>query len=791
MAPTLDRKSLAIGLAARIILAAAFLVAVWTISTQFKITTDLGIFLPPTTTSSAKILIKQLGKGATSKLLFVSISGADELELREVNKALAARLRSSELFARVLNGENDLNEADRDLIFKYRYLVTPLDVEQAFSVEGLHQALNERLRGLASSTATLEKTFLANDPVGATKQFIDLLLISEGNTGPLRIDNVWMSRDRERALMILEMRVEAFDIEGQDRAIRALREEFNTVNTGSLNILITGPGAFAVEARDNIRSDVRTLSVLAVVFVAAFLFLAFRSTIFFLLVMLPLTLGVIVAIGTVLLVFGSIHGVTLAFGVTLTGVAVDYPIHLVSQIPGRPTGARDHVKKIWPTLRLGVVTTIIAYASLIFSDFRGLTQLGVFTVAGLLTAAAVTRWLLPHVIPKRVATSHGMARIHNRLERAGRWAPHTRIWMILLVILAGAYLVLLDRPLRDDQLDSLSPVPADKRAQDRSLRRDLGMWSGAKLMAIIAPDAESALRTTEELMPVLDEYVEQGTLTDYDAASQYLPSKHLQSRRQSSLPPTPELRQRMSSALEGLPFKSDVFEPFISDIDQMRQLEPATLDTLGGTNLVPLLSPLLFELDGKWVAPILLHGVTDVDRLAALSEKKGEVEIDYLDLKQASNDVMQDALSHVLRLLAWGALLIYLVLVLSFRDVRKPVYILLPIFAAVVVATAILVAFGIKLTIFHLVSLLLIVGLGLDYSLFFSRLADSDDEWETTFKALWVCCVTTTLVFGMLLLSHIPPLQALGLTVSIGAGLCLVFGAVWSSAPPAAKKQAA
>ena len=80
--------------------------------------------------------------------------------------------------------------------------------------------------------------------------------------------------------------------------------------------------------------------------------------------------------------------------------------------------------------------------------------------------------------------------------------------------------------------------------------------------------------------------------------------------------------------------------------------------------------------------------------------------------------------------------------------------------------------------------LLLVVGLGLDYSLFFNRLSHSVEEWTTTFKALWVCCITTVLVFGMLMLSHTPPLQAVGLTVSIGAGLCLVFGAVWSTAVP-------
>ena len=474
---------------------------------------------------------------------------------------------------------------------------------------------------------------------------------------------------------------------------------------------------------------------------------------------------------------------------TLTGVAVDYPIHLVSQMPGAQTKAREHVKRIWPTLRLGVITTVIAYASLIFSDFTGLTQLGVFTVTGLLTAAAVTRWLLPHIIPTRVVMRHGMERPHNFLERLGRRAPKARVWMSLLVILASAYLVLLDRPLRDDRLDSLSPIPEQRRAQDRALRHDLGMWSGAKLIAIIAPDAEAALQASEDLMPILDNYIRQGILDDYDAAAQYLPSMRLQRIRQSALPNEQALRQRLSEALQGLPFRADIFEPFIADIEQIKDLQPVTLDTLQDTNLVPLLSPLLFELEGRWVAPILLHGVSDTNRLTLLSKQQGDVETVYLDLKQESHAMMQTAMSHVLRLLAWGALFIYLVLALNFRDVRKPVYILIPIIAAVIMVTAILVMSGIQLTVFHLVSLLLVVGLGLDYALFFNRLAHSEEEWATTFKALWVCCVTTVLVFSMLLLSYTPPLQAIGLTVSIGAALCLIFGAVWSSSIPKRKKR--
>lgn len=789
MSDTTNPKSFMVGLGARIILMGALLAAVWVISTQFKMTTDMGVFFPSTKTATEKVLVKLIGKGATSKLLFVSISGGDEQALRGVNKALAARLRGSNNFARVLNGEHNINETDRDLIFRYRYLVAPLDVEYAFSVEGLRRALEERLRGLASTTAAFEKSFLVNDPVGASKLFIDQLLASQDDTGPLRIDNVWMSRDRKRSLMILEMQSDVFDVEGQAAAVADLNSGFSSLNNEGLSLAITGPGAFAVETRDTIAADVRLLTVLAIVFVASFLFLAFRSLLFLLLVAAPLVLGVLVAIGSVLIVFGSIHGITLAFGVTLTGVAVDYPIHLISQMPGTQAKAREHVKRIWPTLRLGVMTTTIAYASLIFSDFEGLTQLGVFTVTGLLTAAAVTRWLLPHIMPKRVAVRHGMERSHEVLERFGRQAARARTWMTLLVIFASAYLLLLERPLRDDRLDSLSPIPEERRAADKSLRQDLGMWSGAKLIAIVAGTAESALRASEELMPVLDSYIDAGWLEDFDAATQYLPSRHLQLQRQSLLPAKKALRQRLGEALQGLPFRGDIFEPFLYDVEQTKSIQPVTLDTLRDTNLVPLLSPLLFELDGKWIAPVLLHGVKDGDRVAQLASDDDGVQTIYLDLKRSSNEVMETAMNHVLRLLAWGAVFIYLVLAFNFKDVRKPLYILAPTIASVIVVTAILATIRIQLTVFHLVSLLLVVGLGLDYALFFNRLTHSVEEWATTFKALWVCCVTTVLVFGMLLLSNTPPLQAVGLTVSIGAALCLIFGAVWSSSPPAGKRQ--
>jgi predicted exporter len=249
------------------------------------------------------------------------------------------------------------------------------------------------------------------------------------------------------------------------------------------------------------------------------------------------------------------------------------------------------------------------------------------------------------------------------------------------------------------------------------------------------------------------------------------------------------LRARLDQALAGLPFKAEIFEPFLADVEQARTQAVVTPAALEKTAFASLLRPLLFRSSEQWIATVLLHGVVDPRYLKLVSGPHGGTRTIYLDLKRKSNEIMVRATDRIMRLLGWGALFVYLVLAFSFRDVRKPLYILMPVVSSVVVVTAMLAAVGLRLTVFHMVSLLMVVGLGLDYALFFNRLTHSEEEWATTFKALWVCCATTVLVFGMLMLSHSPPLQAVGLTVSLGAALCLIFGAVWSTAVPPKRRR--
>jgi predicted exporter len=101
-----------------------------------------------------------------------------------------------------------------------------------------------------------------------------------------------------------------------------------------------------------------------------------------------------------------------------------------------------------------------------------------------------------------------------------------------------------------------------------------------------------------------------------------------------------------------------------------------------------------------------------------------------------------------------------------------------PLVVAVVAVCAILTAAGVQLNLFHLVALLLVVGVGSNYSLFFERENLSAGDTRRTLAAVFLCNLSTVIAFGALAFSRSPVLAALGATVALGAFLTLAFAAL-------------
>ncbi len=756
---------------------ALMVVGLWIALVQTPMVTDLSLFLPQDANGGAQQLLDELRTGPGNRVVLIALEGGPAQTLADASRALAARLRGTGRFVRVANGAGALTDQDTRWLFTHRYLLSPSLGPGSFSPDRLREALEDRLRELRAPVSLFDKRWLARDPTG---EMLAVLRAWRPITSPALRHGVWFSAGGTRALLLAEARDGGLDPEQQARMLAEVRQTFAGLHHPGLSMVVSGAGVLAAQSRTIIRREVSRMSIAASLVVVLILLWAYRSVRLLLLSTLPLVTAIVAAVSVTGLLFDGIHGIALAFGTTLLGVAIDYPIHLFSHLDA---GARalPTMRRIWPTLRLGVVTSAAGYTAMLGSELPGLAELGTFAITGLLAAAACTRYVLPYWVPEGISPHQ---------PRSTRRAVPSAPLPVLAGILVLAAIALLAHPPRwQDDPAALSPLPGDLIATDRTLRRDLGAPEVSHLIAIHAGSAEQALRDSEALLGPLRELRQAGAIQGFDLAARYLPSQARQRALQRSLPDAAVLASRLHKALAGLPFKADLFKPFLEDVAGAHTAPVLTPESVAQSVLGLRIAPLLFQRDGQWTALVTLSGVRDGAALAARFAHLDGGAGGYVDLKQDIAAMLGHFRDRILDRLAWGAVLIAAILGLGLRSARGVLRVLLPVALALTVELVFASLLDLRLTIFHLVSLLLVVGVGLDYSLFFNR-AGSGIERDRTVHAIAVCVGSTAAVFGILGLSELPVLKAIGQTVAFGVVACFGFSYLAAAAPTRTRQPA-
>ena len=760
---------------------AAALVVAW----RAHYVADLSAFLPSAPTPEQAVLLDQLKSGATSRLLVIGIEGgasddeAAAVARAEASKRLAAALRANVAFASVHNGENAAWADAGRFLFDHRYAISPAVDAHRFSAAGLREAIDETVSLLGTPAGSLLKPILFRDPTGETLRIAEALTPARAP----RIDHgVWVSRRAPRAVLVATTAADGADIDGQQRALAAIRSAFDAAPAPGLRLVVSGAGPFSVDARERIKSEVERLALVGSIIIVVLLWLAFASARALAVAMLPVATGVVAGIAAVSLGFGQVHGMTLGFGTTLIGEAVDYAIYYLIQARGGNGAAERWRRESWPTVRLGLFTSLIGFAALVFTGFPGLAQLGVFSIAGLIAAAATTRFVFPVLVPKgapgagfRRQLAHVMSAAASRLPRA-RWA------VFALALAAIVALVALPSPWRGE-LSSLSPVSATDLALDATLRADVGAADAGALVAIAGSSEQAALEGAEAIGARLDRLVAAGVLQGYDSPARLLPSAATQARRLAALPDATTLRARLAEATAGAVLPAARLGPFVADVEAARAQKPFGRAELAGTPLASALDALLLPGDATrpWRALVNLqagdNGRLDVDRVrAAIADVPG---VRVVAIRAELDAIYARFLREAQWQAAIGAVAVALLLGAHLRSARRLAAVVLPFAAAALVVLAALTLSGAALGILHLVGLLLTVAIGSNYALFFDHLRERGQPDADTLASLLLANLTTVASFALLASSRIPVLQAVGIVVAPGALLCLVFSAAW------------
>ncbi|WP_428995441.1 MMPL family transporter [Lysobacter enzymogenes] len=737
-------------------------VAGWAIGAHLQLSGDLRRFMPSARTPAQKLLIDELGEGPGSRLLLLAIDGDAPATLAAQSQALRAALATQPAFKLVANGAGLGLDAVPERLRPYRYLLSPTLDAQRLDAGYLREQLDSRVQDLGSPAGELIEPLLPSDPT------MEMLRVAEAwqpAQAPQTLDGVWFDPAGKEALLAVETRAAGFDPAGQEQAIAAIRAAFERARGASpARLTVSGPGAFSLEIGGRTQREASLIGTIDSLLFVALLWLAYRSWKAPLIGGLPLATAGLAGLGAVACIFEGVHGITVAFGFTLIGVVQDYPIHLYShQRPGLSPWAS--ARSLWPTLGTGVASTCIAYLTFFVSGVDGLQQLAVFTIVGLATAALTTRFVLPALIdpaPRDVAQSRRLARVWSALAR---WPRLGVASVSLLAALALAVVLFVPGPFWQNDLAKLTPVSEAALARDAQLREALGAPDVRYVIAIEAKDAEAALQASEGLLAELPLLRQRGAIAGYDLAARYLPSARTQLQRQQRLPEPQALRAALDAAVAATPFRGDAFADFLRDVEAARHAPPLRPRDLAGTALAASIEGLLREREGRATALVSLTGLHDPEAVDAVVRRHGG---QLLDLKQASESLVAEYRGRVLTALALAGVLLALAVWVALRSPRRVLRVLAPMALSTLLILAALRGFGVELNLFHLVSLILAAGLGLDYALFFDHAGDDRDEQLRTLHAVIVCSLTTFMVFALLALSSIPVLRAIGATVALG-----------------------
>ena len=177
---------------------------------------------------------------------------------------------------------------------------------------------------------------------------------------------------------------------------------------------------------------------------------------------------------------------------------------------------------------------------------------------------------------------------------------------------------------------------------------------------------------------------------------------------------------------------------------------------------LPSLPPLWVEHDGRVFSFVLVKKNSDLDSIDLAS--RGIDNIEYVNTLANASDALKAQRVTGSKLLFLAYALIALMLALYYRQISAVLLLLIPLVASAITLASVS-ALGQPITVFHIMALFLVLGLGMDYIIFAKEMTE---QRAITQQAILLSAVTSLLSFGLLAFSSMPIVQAFGSTILIG-----------------------
>jgi len=739
-----------------------------------RIGTDITHFMPDRNQSEFTAMSTRLADSAFTRTMVLSVGASDPDDAVAVARALAEQLRGHPEISWVRAGVEDDRLRDLfELYFPRRYALLSEDPERELPEWLSEGALRERARTLrrrlASPAATLLEELASSDPIGGFERVVERL--RSGEPELVLRGGQFVTVDGRFAIVLAATRSSAFASAPQALLLSFIDTAFREISDrlGVDAVLeMSGSNRFSVSVEQRMKRDVYWIGAVSFLGVAALFFTFVGSLRGFLVVAVPPLAGILVATASGLAVFGKLDGLTMAFGASLMGIAIDYSNHLLIHQGLSPPGTAPAAtaRRLRASLMLGAATTVASLGGMSVTAFPAFREMSFFAAVGVLTALVVSLGVVPDLlrfVPRLPARATRAAAVFARLAGALGRAPRALLFAPLVAGLLG--LVALPRVDWLDDMSGLAYLDPELLAEDGRVRERVGAPEGGHFVVGLAESPEAAVVLNDRVDFLLGEAIAAGQLERTRSLHPVLWSAELQRRNLAWVRADTELAARVERAFVAEGFRPGAFAPFRETLAAPPPA-PLTLADFEATPLRDMLAPFVFPLGDGVAVVTYLEGLHSADAVRGVLD--GLPGVHLLDQRTFFSDVYGEYRRMTLRQLLVGGFLVLGLLALRYRAWRPTLAAFLP---SALVAVLLLEGFalaGVQVNLLHVMSLVMVMGMGVDFSIFLVDSAGVRRDLGATMLSLLISCLTTAFVFGALAISEQPALRSIGVTVGVG-----------------------
>ncbi len=653
-------------------------------------------------------------------------------------------------------------------------------IKPLLSPEKIKKKLMEDMISLAQMDSMGTGKFMPVDPLGF-KNFVLARLSGLAPSMNVKIyKNSIFSSDRLHILTMASPKGSGTDTGFAKKAIllfELLEKTINKKNSQN-RISITAMGAFraALDNENMAKHDMKFAMIFSTIGIAILLIFAFPRPYIGILSLFPAIFGSVAAFFAYSLISPSVSLLTLGFGGALISISVDHGIaYLLFLDRPRKTKGKDAAKEVLAVGFLATLTTVGAFFMLSFSGFPILAEIGRFAAMGIFFSFVFVHTVFPKIFPQMdPAKRNGPLPLMTFVDNFALKGGKIKLWAALAL---AFFMIWFANPGFHVDLKSMNTTSKKTKEAEALISK---VWGNIFTKIFIMAEAETLpdlRKKADKAASFVMADIKAKKLRSGFVPSMIFPGENLCRKnfwawkKFWNKKRVLKLKENLTKISQNMGFTENAFEPFFRLINAKKikcpDIGPAYYELMGISRLD----------NARWVLFSSLVPGKFYDS-GEFYEKYSKIcrVFDPGYFGQRLGIILSEAF---MRMAVIIAVSIVILLLIFFRSIKLTLISVLPLIFAFICTLGTLKLLGRSLDIPSIMLSIVILGMGIDYSLFFVRS-------HIHYKSLWhphaglirmavfLAAASTLLGFGALCFAEHNLLRSAGAVTFLGIGYSLV-----------------